>query len=278
MNRKVLIVGGIALAAATAATLFFYTVLADRIGGGEQAVATARVVVAAHSLPRGVKIEKDDLQVETRPASDVPPGAFASPEQIEGLYLAQEVMAGRPITSASLPANGNGGVSAVVPPGMRAVTLHLEGYIGVNRLIQVGDRIDVMASNWARSPGRVEMALATLLQNVEVLAIDREVNARTATTPNITVLVNADQAADLTLADQAGEIRLALRNPIDGAILEEADLRARDVLADTRSNKRVVRAEDGSNRNEAPRQAPSAEDAPISQAAPPPASRAGLEK
>ncbi|MCB1020204.1 MAG: Flp pilus assembly protein CpaB, partial [Acidobacteria bacterium] len=121
MNRKVLIVGGIALAAATAATLFFYTVLADRMGGGEKAVATARLVVAAHSLPRGVKIAKDDLEVETRPAAEVPPGAFTSPEQLEGLYLAQEVMAGRPITSASLPANGNGGVSAVVPPGMRAV-------------------------------------------------------------------------------------------------------------------------------------------------------------
>ena len=87
MNRKVLIVGGIALAAATAATLFFYTVLADRMGGGEKAVATARLVVAAHSLPRGVKIAKDDLEVETRPASEVPPGAFTSPEQLEGPFV-----------------------------------------------------------------------------------------------------------------------------------------------------------------------------------------------
>lgn len=268
MNRKVLIVGGIALAAATAATLFFYTLLADQIGGGGgEAQQTGLVVVASQSLPRGVKIAADDLSVEERPLEQIPPGAFQSKQEIEGLYLAHEVPQGRPITKASLPANGNGGVSGVIPPGMRAVSLHVEQYVGVNRLIEVGDRVDVMASTMPRSPGRPDSAIATVLQNVEVIATDRDITDRRAQIPNVTVLVNADQAGAITLADQAGEIRLSLRNPIDSGIIEAEDLRVREVLADTRSSKRVVRTDDGSNRAE-PGLAPEQAEAPISQAAP----------
>ena len=266
MNRKVLIVGGIALAAATAATLFFYTMLADKMGGQDETVQTGPVVVAVHSLPRGVKIEANDLEVQVRPLADIPPGAFSTKEALEGLYLAQEVMAGRPITASDLPAKGNGGVSAVIPPGMRAVSIHVEQYIGVNRLIEVGDRVDVMASNWQRSPGRPDTTIATVIQNVEVLATDRDEADRRAQIPNVTVLVNADQAGALTLADQAAELRLALRNPIDEAIIEAEDLRVREVLADPRSSKRV-RTEDGGNRSEIPAALPSA-DKPVSEVAP----------
>ena len=278
MNRKVLIVGGIALAAATAATLFFYTVLSDRIGG-EDAPKTGQVAVAAHSLPRGVKLTAEDIEIQTRPIAEIPPNAFRSAAQLEGMYLAQDLMAGRPFTPATLPAQGRAGVSAVIPPGMRAVSLHVEEYIGVNRLIEVGDRVDVMAAKWMRSPGRADMTLATVLQNVEVIATDRDVNTRQASLPNVTVLVNADQAGALTLADQASQIRLALRNPIDEAIIEAEDMRAEQVVADTRASRKKVRTEDGGNRNEPPPPAPAAEEAPLSQNAPPSGGgqRAGLE-
>jgi pilus assembly protein CpaB len=213
-----------------------------------------------------VKITADDLSVEIRPLAEIPPGAFHDKREVEGLYLAHEVPQGRPITKASLPANGNGGVSGVIPPGMRAVSLHVEQYIGVNRLIEVGDRVDVMVSNWPRSPGRQDSGIATILQNVEVIATDRDLTGRTAQLPNVTVLVNADQAGGITLADQSGEIRLALRNPIDATIIEAEDLRVREVLADTRSSKKVVRTEDGSNHS-APATIEPVE-TPISQAAP----------
>ena len=280
MNRKVLIVGGIALAAASAATLFFYTLLSDQIGGGE-AAQSAVVAVAAHSLPRGVQLTVDDIEIQTRPVAEIPPGAFMSAAQLDGMYLAEEVPAGRPITASSLPAQGKASVSGIIPPGMRAISLHVEDYIGVYRMIQVGDRVDVMASNWMRSPGRADMSIATVLQNVEVIATDREAKDRRSTAPNVTVLVNADQAGALTLADQSAEIRLALRNPIDEAIIEAEDLRATQVLASTRSSKTIVRTEDGSNRNETPAQTPAPAppgDAPVSEAAPAAgAERAGLE-
>jgi len=100
MNRKVLIVGGIALAAATAATLFFYTLLQDRIGGAE-AVQSGPVAVAAHGLPRGVLLEAEDIEIQTRPLAEIPPDAFKSREQLQGVYLAREVLAGWPITAST---------------------------------------------------------------------------------------------------------------------------------------------------------------------------------
>lgn len=275
MNRKVLIVGGIALAAATAATLFFYTLLKDQIGG-DDVVQTAPVAVAAHSLPRGVMLEADDIEVRTRPLAEIPPGAFHSKAQLEGVYLAREVLSGRPITAESLPAQGKAGVSSIIPPGMRAVSIHVEQYIGVYRLLEVGDRVDVLASNWVRSPGRSDMTIATVLQNVEVIATDRDQKAQRGQIPNVTVLVNADQAGPLTLADQSAELRLALRNPIDEDIIEAEDLRARDLLANSRSSRKVVRTEDAANRNSAPVPTGPApvDEAPISQANPP----AGIEE
>jgi pilus assembly protein CpaB len=263
MNRKVLIVGGVALLAATGATLFFYTLLSDKLGGKSEAVQTGTVAVAAHSLPRGVKLAADDLEVQTRPLTEIPPDAYHSAAELEGRYLTEPVLAGRPITSSSLPAKGNGGVSAVIPPGMRAVSIHVEQYIGVNRLVEVGDRVDVLASNWQRSPGRADTTIATVLQNVEVIASDRE-QAERGQLPNVTVLVNADQAGRLILADQASEIRLALRNPIDEAIIEAEDLRAREVLADSRSSKKVVRTEDAGDRS-TPAGLTKPSDAPVSQ-------------
>lgn len=278
MNRKVLIVGGIALAAATAATLFFYTLLSDQIADGS-VPQTGQVAVAAHSLPRGVKLTSGDIEIQTRPLAEIPPDAFRAAAQIEGRYLAQEVMAGRPITAASLPAHGAAGVSSIIPPGMRAVSVHIEEYVGVGRLIEVGDRVDVMASNWMRSPGRQDVTIATVLQNVEVIATDRDSGARQARIPNVTVLVNADQAGLLSLADQSGELRLALRNPLDEGIIEAEDLRVRDVLADARNSKRVVRTDDGANRSETAVAAPPADDSPISQVNPPAGAvqRAGSE-
>jgi Flp pilus assembly protein CpaB len=162
---------------------------------------------------------------------------------------------------------------------MRAVSVHVEQYIGVNRLVEVGDRVDVMASNWQRAPGRADTTIATVLQNVEVIATDRDQADRRAQIPNVTVLVNAGQAGLLTLADQAGELRLALRNPIDETIIEAEDLRAGQVLADGRSSKKVVRTEDGGSRAEpAPAPAPTS-DGPISQASPTTeAQRASLEE
>ncbi len=279
MNRKVLIVGGIALAAATAATLFFYTILSDRIGGSGEAPRTGLVAVAAQSLPRGVKLAAADIEIQTRPLAEIPSGSFRSVDQLEGLYLAREVMAGRPITASSLPAEGKAGVSAVIPPGMRAVSLHVEGYLGVNRLLGVGDRVDVLAANALRSPGRSDISIATVLQNVEVLATDRDADDRQSSAANVTVLVNADQAGLVTLADHSGEIRLALRNPIDEAIIEAEDLRARQVLADSRTSRRKVRTADGANRDGSAPPAAVADDAPISGDAQPAADprRASLE-
>ncbi|MBI1352805.1 MAG: Flp pilus assembly protein CpaB [Acidobacteria bacterium] len=225
MRRKLIIVGAIALAAATLTTLFFYNMLSNQMGGDhERASATHSVVVAARDLPRGARISEDMLRVEKMDATTAPSDGYASPGVLEGKRLISPVRSGSALLPSHFPAGGEQGLGVAIPPGMRAVTVHVQEYAGIHGMVTTGDRVDVLVASTVRTPGRPDISLKTLLQNVEVLASDRQLESRLAqeNAPNVTLLVEASAAAELTLADQAGSIRLVLRNPDDGDTISVA--------------------------------------------------------
>jgi hypothetical protein len=114
---------------------------------------------------------------------------------------------------------------------MRAVSIHLAEYAGVARLLENGDRVDILAADSDRRPGNLEARLHTVLQGVHVLDAgkDEDPNARRGSQPVVTVLVEAKDAETLSLADQAGSIRLALRNPLDNTTEKTRGARWQDV-------------------------------------------------
>ncbi len=217
MNKKLLIVGAIAVFAATATTLFFYSVLAGRFAGGEQAKKTVKVLVAARDLPRGTRLADADLTVEAMPESSLPPGALLDGDDVEGRYLATSAPAGQPILDSYFPSRETGGISAAIPPGQRAVSLHVEEYAGVTDLVEAGDRVDILVATGRRSPGSKGIKLSTLVENVEVLDTGRSADGKSAA-PVVTVLIDTGEVEKVSLADQSGAVRLALRNPIDSGV------------------------------------------------------------
>ena len=164
MHKKLLIVIAVGLVAATASTYLFYQFLAEsaehRSGGIE---IRHSIVVAGRDLERGTQLKPSDLAVAPWAGENLPSWAFTEQTALVGEILAYDVRQDEPLMDSRLSMSGRGGAAGRIPQGMRAVSVNVAEYAGVNFLVQPGDRVDVMVSN-----GK------TILQNVEVLATGRE--------------------------------------------------------------------------------------------------------
>lgn len=218
MNKKVLIVAGVALAAAVVTTVFFGALLSDHLAAPAE---TPQVVaaVAVRDLPRGTRITQEDVELTKLDVTHAPAGVISSVEALEGRFLIQSATAGAPITQEFFPSRESGGMAAAIPTGMRAVSLHVEEYAGVTEIVEPGDRVDIYMATDRRSPGQ-KIDVKTILENIEVIDTGRGPDefGRPGQLAVVTVIVDSGDARELSVADQSGAIRLALRNPTDGNI------------------------------------------------------------
>ena len=192
--------------------------------------AIARVVAAAKPLPLGHKLGAADLKLITLEQADVPPGSFQKLEDVTNRALVSPVATGDLILDARLAAKGAGeGLTAVIEPGMRAVAVQVNEVSSVAGFIQPGSRVDVL---YTRAFTNGDSATKTLLQNVKVIALGREISPAASATPTAaarearpatvaTLMVSQQQAEMLTLAMQRGKIQLALRNPLDAEVSDD---------------------------------------------------------
>src|SRR5262249_20490015 len=118
------------------------------------------------------------------------------------------------------------GVAASIPKGMRACTIQTPNVAtGVAGLLQPGYKVDVIltVSGQAANDGTGGASTLTLLQNVEILAVDQRVEAPadpkigSKELRSVTLLVTPEQAAKLDLGQTKGTLHLSLRNPEDDA-------------------------------------------------------------
>jgi len=116
-------------------------------------------------------------------------------------------------------------VSALVPEGMRAVTL-ARAAVGMDELLAPGDRVDVLLSR-ERTTADPALNATVVGENLLVLAVGADVGAAAAGTPTsrqarrngaVTVSVTLEQSLRLAAAERAGSLRLVLRNPDDLAV------------------------------------------------------------
>lgn len=194
----------------------------ERISLAEEGLARryepARVVVASDDLQRGQSLRQADLAVremprEFLPADVVPVEAAGA---LLGSRLAVDVSRGTPISRA-WAGQAPAGLSAVLLDSERALTLSVDDLTSHAGGIRAGDRVDL---HYARRE-QGESLLVPLLQRVEVLAVGDSLSAASGRGPaqysTITLRVLAADAPRVLLAQEAGEIRVLLRSPSDGA-------------------------------------------------------------
>jgi pilus assembly protein CpaB len=183
------------------------------------AVTTSQIVVATAQLPLGTRLEGNDLKLISWPADQPIQGVFTRIQDCVGRALITPVLPGEPILEGKLaPKDAGAGLPAVIPEGMRAVSVAVNDVVAVAGFAQPGTSVDVMVTGQAQG-GNNEQVTRTILEDVRVLAAnqrteqDRQGQAQTVTV--ITLLVTPEDADKLAMANTMGRVQLALRNAID---------------------------------------------------------------
>lgn len=178
-----------------------------------------RLVVAAVSLPAGARLLPSHLKLVNWPADNPLAGSFADPATLQDRVLKEPMVAGEPLLEAKLAPLGNrAGLSATIPPGLRAVTIHVNEVGGVAGFALPGSLVDVVVT-LQEEQGR--MVSKIVLQKVPVLAVAQEStvkdDVKAKVTNTVTLEVTPLQAEQLDLAGSVGTLALALRNQLDAA-------------------------------------------------------------
>src|SRR5438093_5799959 len=186
------------------------------------------VAAAAHDLAIGRRIQADDLKLVTLDRKDLPRGVFVKTSDVVGRAVAVPIFAGEIVLNGKLAPKGSGeGLTALIEPGMRAVSVQVNEISGVSGFIQPGTRVDVL---FTRTFSNGDAATTTILQNVKVIAYGRQLDPsakldpRDTTRPTVaTLLVTQEEAQKVVLAQQRGRIQLVLRNGLDDKVDEFSD-------------------------------------------------------
>jgi len=217
-RHRVLVAFGIAWLSALVLSWWVY-----RTSTAPQARDVVRVVAAAKDLPVGKRIEAADLKLIAIDRKDLPKNAFQKPADIVERSLAVAMSTSEVVLSNKLTGRGSGeGLTALIEPGTRAVSVQVNEISGVSGFIQPGTRVDVL---FTRIFSNGDAATTTILQNVRVLAYGRQLDpaakldARDPKPTVATLLVSQEPAERLVLAEQRGRIQLALRNTLDDEII-----------------------------------------------------------
>lgn len=182
---------------------------------------TRTVIVAAVPLQYNAPLTADVLAEVEWPTASVPPGAFTSREALLGAgqrTVLQAIAKSEPILASKITGPGQrGSLSAVIADGMKAVTIRVDDVLGVAGFVQPGDRVDVILvrNDRATANGRPATGSASsdvLLQGVRVLAIDQAAERAGQPKPAkaVTIEVDADGAAKVSLGQEIGRLSLAL--------------------------------------------------------------------
>lgn len=148
------------------------------------------------------------------------PNEFMSnPKHIIGRILREPVVKGESFGPTNFYPEGFGpSVAQRLRPGLRAVTVALQGTGAVHGFASAGSTVDVLFRAKSQSNRDLPETTVTLLENVEVLAIDNNSvpGSQTSKDPqSVTLAVTSEQARALKIAEGNGIFSLSLRSQND---------------------------------------------------------------
>ena len=184
-------------------------------------IASNKVVVAAVDIELGSKINPQMLTTTDWPSGSIPPGAFKEIKELQDRVVKVSVMRGDAVLERKLaPIGTQGGLSAVIADGKRAMTVRVNDVVGVAGFALPGNYVDVMV-NAQQDKGKGEenkQISKTVLEHVLVLAVAQE-SGRDDTKPKVvsavTLELTLEDSEKLDLARSVGTLSLVLRNQVD---------------------------------------------------------------
>ena len=187
-------------------------------------IASNKVVVAVMDIELGSRLNPQMLTTVDWPSGSLPQGAFADVKELQDRVVKTSIQRGEAILNAKLaPVGTQGGLSAVITEGKRAMTVRVNDVVGVAGFALPGNYVDVMVNaqqDKAGGKGNEEQLQIskTVLERVLVLAVAQEAG-RDDTKPKVvnavTLELTLEDAEKLDLARNVGTLSLVLRNQVD---------------------------------------------------------------
>jgi len=199
---------------------------------------TVDVLIANVDIGLGHTIDAKDLRWQLWPAAAASGNFIRKSDkpdainQVAGSITRAAFSTGEPIRESKLIKGKSGGyMAAVLPTGMRAISVEISPETGAGGFILPNDHVDVILSRrdkLAEKAAGVEIHTSEIiLSNVRVLAIDQTVEEkngqRVVVGKTATLEIAPRQAETLTQARQLGTLSLALRSLLDASKTETDD-------------------------------------------------------
>ncbi len=213
-----------------------------------QQIASVDVLVAKSDIEMGKSISADDVTWQAWPAnantgnfirkSDHPNAV----SELAGSVARAPFIAGEPIREAKLvKVKGSGFMAAILPSGMRAVSIGVSPESAAAGFILPNDHVDVVLTRRDREAEKaagIEVHVSeTILADIRVLAIDQQLEEKNGQKVVVgktaTLELTPGQVEAVTLARQTGTLSLALRSITDACkatIKSEDDKGKRDAV------------------------------------------------
>jgi pilus assembly protein CpaB len=185
---------------------------------------TVRVVVAKGPVAPGQELTADLLTLGAIAAERPPRGAFTEIAAVAGRVVNTPLFPGQPLLEDLLAPRGAGiGIQALVPKGMRAITVEVNETSGLAGMLVPGCHVDIVST--LNGASKDDTVAATIVQDVLVQATGQRLTAGTgAAAPgekdaqpvrSVTLVVTPHDAEAIELATSMGRTRLVLRGAND---------------------------------------------------------------
>ncbi len=247
MNKNIIIVlaGGFLIAVLVA------LIVQSSLSGSKKddaPVKQVQILVASKDMKTGHEIKSGDFQWQPWPEETMFIGAIIrdgdqSPMEAASGKLLRPLVKGQPVHMTLVTEEDKGDfLSANVQKGMRAVSISVKKHVIADRLVRPGDFVDIMLTyrmriNARQNPDAQNLvnryATETVIENVRVLAIDKEdtkavdeaeedggkkKKKKVSKKATLTLEVSPQQAEQLMLSDEMGDIGVALRSIGDNGV------------------------------------------------------------
>lgn len=242
MSPSKIIVILVGLAAAIGAVFMARAVLSDNANAGSQLpiaiapqveVPEVDVLVSVRDLKVGETLGFEDLAWASWPEETVNPNQITRDlrpdaiEEMSGHIVRIPIFEQEPVLPQKIVARGETGImSALVSPGMRAMSLEISVESASGGFILPNDRVDVILTHEVElttTNGVVDQVQSVImLENVRVLAIDQGTDAGpdspTSVGSTATLELSPKDAALISFGQEKGVLSLALRSLSDALL------------------------------------------------------------
>lgn len=178
------------------------------------------VYVAVQNIPADTLIDQTMIKLSRLPNEAVITESISEASLVIGKVAKSEIFTGEQILQSKLITAGNADeaeLSYVIQPGMRAITIAVDGVTSVGYMITPGNHVDLIAQYNENNVAETKL----LVENVTVLAIDSSLSKKDelvdkdTTYSTMTLQVTPQQTMDISYYEFTGELCAVLRSPLD---------------------------------------------------------------